>query len=94
MADYVTRGKEKESVSALSVLGELFKKDEILLSVMSQYMPPSDLPGLPAPFRRKITTFELQYVLKKAEELGFEGYTQDRSSAKEDYLPPFDLTGV
>ena len=29
-----------------------------------------------------------------AQELGFEGFQQERSSAKEEYTPDFDLTGV
>ena len=26
--------------------------------------------------------------------LGLEGFTQERTSAKEEYTPPFDLTGI
>ena len=84
-------GKRKESVRALSLLGETFKNDEILLSLMSQYVP---VPGLAPPFDRPITTFELQSVLKIAEKLGFNGYSQDRSSSSASFLPPFDFTGV
>ena len=28
------------------------------------------------------------------ENLGLAGFTQERTSAKEEYTPPFDLTGI
>jgi putative pyruvate formate lyase activating enzyme len=28
------------------------------------------------------------------ENLGLDGFTQERTSAKEEYTPPFDLTGI
>ena len=83
--------RRKESLAALKRLGELFRKEEILLSVMSQFSP---LPGAEPPLHRRITTFEQQSVTSFAEELGFEGYFQERSSASEEYIPPFDLSGV
>ena len=44
---------------------------------------------------RRITPSEYGRVLRKMEELGFDrGYTQELSSAKEEYVPPFDGTGV
>ena len=84
-------GERKESIKALETLGRMFDKDEILLSVMSQYSP---MPGSTGNLTRRITTFEQQTVTAVAERLGFEGYFQERSSASEEYIPPFDLTGV
>ncbi len=44
---------------------------------------------------RRITTFEYESVLNTAIDLGLTaGYMQQKSSAKEEYTPPFDLTGV
>lgn len=83
--------RRKESLAVLERLGELFRKEEILLSIMSQFSP---LPGAKPPLHRRITTFEQQSVASFAEKLGFEGYFQERSSASEEYLPPFDLSGV
>ncbi len=83
--------KRKQSLAVLNALSKLFKKDEILLSVMSQYSPMPDAVGSLA---RRITTFEQQSVTACAESLGFDGYFQERSSASDEYIPPFDLTGV
>ena len=84
-------GCRKESRALLARLAELFQKDEILLSVMSQFTPQ---PGALPPLDRRITTFEQQSVCDFAASLGFDGYFQARSSAKEEYTPAFDLTGV
>ena len=43
---------------------------------------------------RRISTFEYNFVVEKARELGFEGFMQERSSAKEEYTPDFDLEGI
>ncbi len=44
---------------------------------------------------RRITTFEYESVLHTAIDLGLTaGYMQHKSSAKEEYTPPFDLTGI
>ena len=43
---------------------------------------------------RRITTFEYNKVLDAVIEAGLEGYMQERSSAKEEYTPCFDLEGI
>lgn len=86
-------GCRRDSVKILEWLSENFPVKNILLSLMSQYTPC---------FRsfehkeisRRISTFEYNFVLEKARELGFEGYMQEKSSAKEDYTPDFDLEGI
>lgn len=86
----VIPGCRKDSLNLLSALRERFAPDEILLSLMSQYTP-NGAPGAP---NRRLTTFEYQSVADFAVGLGYEGYFQEKSSAKEEYTPPFDLTGV
>lgn len=68
-------------------------KDNFLLSLMSQFTPTKACEEFPE-LNRRVTTFEYNKVVSKAQELGFNGYIQERSSAKEEYTPPFDLTGV
>lgn len=70
-----------------------FAPGEVLFSLMSQYIPyghASDYPEINRPLRRG--------EARKAEEymalLGLEGFTQEQASASEQYIPPFDLTGV
>ena len=33
-------------------------------------------------------------ITKAMENLGLDGFTQERTSAREEYTPPFDLTGI
>ena len=44
---------------------------------------------------RRITTYEYRRVVNHAMDLGLTaGYMQQKSSAREEYTPSFDLTGV
>lgn len=84
----VIPGHRDDSIKVIRRLGELFSPDDILLSLMSQYTPVGEGPS------RRLTTFEYRSVADVATEIGFKGYFQERSSAKEEYTPDFDLTGV
>ena len=44
--------------------------------------------------KRKVTKMEYNSVINRAAELGLKGFTQERSSASEDYVPDFDLSGI
>lgn len=83
-------GCRKDSAAVLEYLTSRYRKDQILISLMSQYTPNGN-PGAPA---RKITSFEESSVRELLERSGFSGYTQERTSAREEYTPTFDLTGV
>ena len=72
---------------------QFMSKYNFLLSLMSQFTPTKACENYPE-LNRRVTTFEYNKVVKKAREFGFKGYIQERSSAKEEYTPPFDLTGV
>jgi putative pyruvate formate lyase activating enzyme len=84
----VLPGKRKESMEILRLLRERFSPDDLLLSLMSQYTP---MPGVPKELDRTVTSFEYDSVMRVAEELGFEGFFQQRSSAGTKYIPEFDL---
>ena len=84
----------RESVEVLRRLKTEFGTDSFVLSLMSQYTPNGRLENYPE-INRRITTFEYNYVTQTALELGFKtAYTQERSSAKREYTPPFDLSGI
>lgn len=87
----VLPGQRKDSEKLLRWLAEAVPKEDILLSLMSQYTP---YRPLEKPLNRRVATFEYNWVRDIADELGFSGYGQERTSAKEKYTPPFDLTGV
>ncbi len=91
----VLPGCYKDSIEIARRLGERFK-DDILFSLMSQYTPFGRVltdPGL-SKMNRRITTFEYNKVLDAVIGAGLEGYMQERSSAKEEYTPEFDLSGI
>lgn len=80
------------SLGVVDWIGDRFKKDDILFSLMSQYVP-SDL--LEAPFNRKITKEEYAAVESWMDFCGIRnGYTQEFSSATTEYLPDFNLEGI
>ena len=85
----------RDSEAVLSRISTIVPPESVILSLMAQYTPDF----LPAPatgqkdeygkMRRKITTFEYESVRKRAAELGFCGYAQERSSATRNFTPDF-----
>lgn len=64
------------------------------ISLMAQYTPMGKLDTVPE-LQRRITAREYEKVVSYALEIGFDNiYTQDYSSATEEYIPSFDLSGV
>jgi putative pyruvate formate lyase activating enzyme len=92
----VIPGCRKDSMQILKWISENLPKDKYLLSLMSQYTPtPAYKSTEYKEINRRITTFEYESVVKEAMRLGLDrGFMQERSSAKEEYTPPFDLEGV
>ena len=81
----------KDSIRLMNAL-EPFK-DDVLISLMSQYVPMGRAKDFPE-INRRLTTFEYKKVLKECERLGFEGFMQERSSATDEMTPDFDLSGL
>ena len=82
----------RDSVEVIKRVGERFGK-HVLFSLMSQYTPfwkAKDIPQL----NRRITTFEYRKALDAVYEAGLDGFMQERSSAREEYTPDFDLSGI
>ena len=62
------------------------------VSLMSQYTPQ---PGAVGPLARHVTRAEYRAAAAYMENCGIhDGFTQERTSAREEYTPAFDLTGV
>ncbi len=89
----VLPGCVKDSLDVLDFLDKNLPKDSFLLSLMSQFTPTAACAAVPE-IDRRVTTYEYRKVADRAAELGFQGFAQDRRSAKEEYTPPFDLEGV
>ena len=83
-----------DSMEIISLLKERFGTERFILSLMSQFTPNGCLDEHPE-LNRRITTFEYSSVVDHALKLGYtNAYMQEKFSAKEEYTPPFDLTGV
>ena len=85
-------GHVDDSLAVLDRMARL-PKGSFIPSLMSQYTPfyKAAEHGL----GRRITTYEYRKVISRAIDLGLcDGFMQEKSSAKEEYTPPFDLEGV
>ncbi len=88
-------GCVQDSRAVLATLAHLQQETGIpfVPSLMSQFTPfyKAAEHGL----GRRITTYEYRQVIDEAIRLGLtDGYMQEKSSAREEYTPPFDLEGV
>lgn len=88
----VIPGHYRDSVEVIRRIGERFGND-VLFSLMSQYTPFWKAKEIKA-LNRRITTFEYRKALDAVYAAGLEGYMQEKSSAREEYTPEFDLFGV
>jgi putative pyruvate formate lyase activating enzyme len=90
----VLPGARKDSIGLLNWINENLPNGQYLLSLMSQYSPTTGLGNYPE-LNRRVTSLEYDTVVREALKLGLtNGFMQQRSSASEAYIPPFDLTGV
>ena len=86
----VLPGCRKDSIAILGELAKMFAPDDIILSLMSQYVPdfvPEDCPY--DNLRRRITSLEYESVVNELQKYGFQGYVQNRLSATASYTPQF-----
>lgn len=68
--------------------------EKTIVSLMAQYTPCGKVDSFPE-LQRKITAREYEKVVSYLEEAGFvNAFVQQRESAEEKFIPPFDLTGV
>ncbi len=89
----VLPGCLSDSLAVLDWMATL-PRGSFIPSLMSQYTPFYKAKET-KPLDRRISTWEYRKVIDRAVELGLtEGYMQEKSSAKEEYTPPFDLEGV
>ncbi len=89
----VLPGHRDDSIRLLRWIRDNLPREQYYISLLSQYTPfyhSSDYPEL----NRRITTYEYEKVVEEALALGLDqGFMQKKSSAKEEYTPPFDLSG-
>ena len=79
-------GQVENSLKVLDWIGDTFAPGEVLVSLMRQYTP---MPGLPAPYDRKITDEEYDAVLSWMYLNDLEGFTQEDAASSTAYIPDF-----
>lgn len=85
-------GEAENTRRCIDWVAETFRPGEVLFSLMSQYTPQ---PGAVGKLSRRVTRAEYRGAVAYMENCGIEdGFTQERTSAAEEYTPVFDLSGV
>lgn len=85
-------GEMENTRRCIDWVAEHFRPGDVLFSLMSQYTPQPDAEGN---LRRHVSRREYAAAVEYMENCGIvDGYTQERTSAREEYTPPFDLTGI
>lgn len=79
----------KNSIEALDILEREFGR-QIMVSLMCQYVPWGEVRNDPK-LGRKLTKREYEKVKRVLFSLDLDGFTQDMSSASEDYIPDWNL---
>ena len=85
-------GELENTRRVIDYVAETFQPGQVLFSLMSQYTPQ---PGATGKLARHVTAAEYRAAAEYMANCGVaDGYTQERTSAKEEYTPAFDLSGV
>ena len=88
----VLPGQLENTKRCIDWVARTFQPGQVLFSLMAQYTPQPNAEGV---LRRHVTTAEYRAAVEYMTNCGIvDGFTQQRTSAKEEYTPPFDLTGV
>ena len=86
-------GRLADSKKIMSYLYHTYKND-IYVSIMSQYTPMGTFPDMPE-LNRRVSHKEYNTLVDYCLELGIEnGFIQEGEVALESFIPPFDLEGV
>lgn len=86
-------GQVGQAKAVMDWVAGSFPPGTVLFSLMSQYTPWGDLSACPE-LDRRLRRGEMESAVSYMRNLGLDGFCQERTAAKEEYTPPFDLTGV
>ena len=89
----VLPGRLNEAKAVMDWVAQHFAPGEVLFSLMSQYTPYGKALDDPR-LARRLRPSEARSAREYMFNLGLDGFTQEDDSAKTEYIPPFDLTGV
>ena len=86
-------GQVSQAKAIMDWVAESFDRGEVLFSLMSQYTPWGELAQYPE-LDRRLRKGEMSTAIEYMGNLELPGFCQERTSAREEYTPPFDLTGL
>jgi putative pyruvate formate lyase activating enzyme len=86
-------GQVGQAKAVMDWVADTFAPGTVRFSLMSQYTPWGDLTACPE-LDRRLRPGEMRAAQQYMENLGLDGFIQERTSAREEYTPPFDLTGL
>lgn len=90
----VLPGAKDDSIKLLQWISSHLPRGQFYISLLSQYTPFYKSSSYPE-INRRITSYEYNQVVETAIKIGLiQGFMQKKSSAKEEYTPPFDLEGI
>ena len=85
-------GELENTRRVIDWVARTFRPGDVLFSLMSQYTPQ---PGAEGNLRRHVTRAEYAAAAAYMENCGIaEGFTQERTSAREEFTPSFELQGI
>ena len=85
-------GEMENTRRVIDWVAKHFRPGDVLFSLMSQYTPQ---PGAVGKLARHVTRAEYRSAVQYMENCGIvDGYTQERTSAREEYTPDFNLQGI
>ncbi len=88
----VLPGQLENTKRVIDYVAERFRPGEVLFSLMSQYTPQ---PGATGALARRVAGAEYRAAASYLRDCGVtDGFVQEKSSAKEEYTPAFDLSGL
>lgn len=90
----VLPGFIENTLGCLDMLTDMFARDDIMISLMSQYTPPETALDIES-LNRRLTREEYDEAVGYLYLLGWDnGFVQELSSAEAEYTPDFDCSGV
>lgn len=88
----VLPGQLENTRRVIDLVSSRFSSGEVLFSLMSQYTPQNGAKGA---LSRRITGAEYRAAVEYLHACGIsDGFLQEKSSAKEEYTPTFDFSGI
>lgn len=83
-----------DSIKIMKWIAQNTSAEDVLVSIMNQYTPFDFISDEFSELKRRVTKMEYNSVVRRAQELGINGFTQERTSAADKYVPDFDLSGL